>query len=153
MGVLRRALAPLDRLALHTPARQRYKDRSVVLLRYVGRRTGDIHERAVAVARDRSRLVAVSHRRAKGWWRDFQPMGPAVVVLDDVELGVTGRMIDGADQPHELAEALRAYLRWFPRAGRELGVRVATPAWADLEPFAPRFIAVVFDLDGRPTTR
>jgi hypothetical protein len=76
-----------------------------------------------------------------------------VVVLDDVELGVTGRMVDGAQQPHELAEALRTYLRWFPRAARELGVRVTTPAWADLEPFAPRFVAVVFDLQEDQTDR
>lgn len=151
MGVLRRALAPFDRLAMHTPARQRYNHRSVVLVRYVGRHTGDIHERAVAVAREGSRLVAVSHRRPRGWWRDFQPSGPAVVVLDDVELGVVGRMVDGLQEPRELADALRTYLRWFPRAARELGVRVATPAWADLEPFAPRFIAVVFDVRGEST--
>ena len=66
MGVLRRALAPFDRLAMHTPARQRYQDRSIVLLRYVGRRTGEIHERATAVARDGSRLVAVSDREIEG---------------------------------------------------------------------------------------
>jgi hypothetical protein len=153
MGVLRRSLVPFERFALHTPARQRYYDRSVVLLRYVGRRTGDIHERAVAVARDGSRLVAVSHRRSKGWWRDFRPSGPAVVVLDDVELAVIGRMVDGMQEPRELADALRPYLRWFPRSVRELGVRVTTPAWADLEPFAPRLVAVVFDLRGQPTAR
>ena len=70
-----------------------------------------------------------------------------MVVLDDLELAVTGHMVDGTTHPWELAEALRTYLRWFPHMSRELGVRVTTtPAWADLEPFAPRFIAVVFEM-------
>ncbi len=152
MGVLRRARAPFERIMLHSPARRRSYDRSVVLLRYRGRHTGAFHERAVKVARDESTLVAVSPRRAKDWWHDFRPSGPAVVVLDDVQLGVVGRMVDGIERPHEAAQALRTYLDWFPRAARELGVDRAHDS-DDLEPLAAGFVAVVFDLRSEPPSR
>lgn len=152
MGVLRRARAPFERIMLHSPARRRSYDRSVVLLRYRGRYTGAFHERAVPLARDDSRLIAVSPRRAKDWWHDFRPSGPAVVVLDDVQLGVVGRAIDGNERPRELAPVLRAYLDWFPRAGRELGIGPARES-DDLEPLAVGFVAVVFDLRSEPASR
>jgi hypothetical protein len=152
MGVLRRARAPFERIMLHSPARRRSYDRSVVLLRYRGRDTGAFHERAVPLARDESRLIAVSPRRAKDWWRDFRPSGPAVVVLDDVQLGVVGRTVDGIERPLELAQVLRTYLDWFPRAARELGVHRAHES-DDLEGLAAGFVAVVFDLRSEAASR
>jgi hypothetical protein len=157
MGVLRRARAPLHRLVLHTPARQRAYDRSVVLLRYLGRYTGSYHERAIAVARRGSHLRAVSPRRANGartakeWWRNFQPSGPGVLILPDVQLGVVGRVVDGAERPRELAQVLGAYLESLPREARPLGIETATAPDA-LEEAAPRFVGLVFDLRSRSTS-
>lgn len=161
MRVMRRAWEPVGRWMLHTPARQRYHDRSVVLVRYVGRRTGTVHERALAVAREGAHLVVVgsrdgrrsgrperADRTSKAWWRDFQPSGPATVLVEDLRIGVVGRAVDGADQPAEVAAALRTYLRWFPRTARSFGVRVANPKLTELEAVAAGLVAVRFDLRG-----
>lgn len=169
MRGVRRAWAPAGRWMLHTPVRRRYRDGSVVLVRYVGRRTGTLHERALAVAREGGHLVVVGPREpswggradrgskgdrgGRAWWREFEPSGPATVLVEDLQIGVVGRAFDGAEQPAEVAAALRTYLRWFPKAAKSFGVRPGTSRLADLERRAPDLVAVRFDLRGPPVER
>jgi hypothetical protein len=77
-----------------------------------------------------------------------QPSGPATVLVEDLRIGVVGRAVDRAEQPAEVAAALRTYLRWFSRTARSFGVRVANPKLTDLEAVATRLVAVRFDLRG-----
>lgn len=157
MGLVRRARAPFERLLLHTPARRRAQTRSMVLLRWIGRHSGDMHERAVTLARDDSRLVAVARRkgrespRAKDWWQDFRPEGPASLLLDDLRVGVIGRAVDGLEAPADLAPLLRVFAARAPEAGRDIGLREGA-SLSELEADAAAFVAVVFERP-RPTDR
>lgn len=158
MGVLRRARAPFERLLLHTPARRRAQSRSVVLLRWIGRHSGDPHERAVTLARDDGRLLTVVRRRhrdaprARDWWQDFRPEGPGALLLDDLRVTVVGRAFDGREEPDEVAQVLRAFAARAPEPARALGLAADAPVDA-LVAEAGGFVALVFERPPVPGSR
>lgn len=132
---LRNQLAnPVVRLVARSPA-HRLLGRSLVVLRYTGRRTGRPHELPVMSAEAGEDLVVVSGQHdTKTWWRNFTTTPQAVTVRRHGRLERrSARRLSPSDAGY--AEAVGAYRRQFPRVRLD----AATPVLvlADGTPVAP----------------
>jgi hypothetical protein len=108
-------LNPVVRAVARTPAR-RLLARHVVVLGYVGHRTGRRYELPVMATPGAAGLVVMAGRhRAKTWWRNFVT-GPREVTVRSggcVEQRIA-RLVVPDDA--EYGAAMTAYRRAFPRA-------------------------------------
>ena len=114
--VTNRVANPLLRRLLRGPFGHRM-GRGLAVLAYRGRRTGEVHELVVQYVRDGARVcVVVGRPERKRWWRSM--VEPALVDLCLAGQGVIGIacVIDDRDQPDEVARAMAAYVKRFPRA-------------------------------------
>lgn len=125
---LRNHLAnPVVRAVARSPAHG-LLGRRLALLAYRGRRTGRRHELPVMAAHSGTDLVVlVGQHTAKTWWRNFgsSPQEVQVLLRGRVERR-DARRLDPGDDGH--AEAVRAYVREFPRVrvGRDAPVVLLT---------------------------
>ena len=105
---------PVVRAVARTPARRLLGTR-LVLLSYVGRRSGRRYELPVMAAPGAEGLVVMAgQHRAKSWWRNFAD-GPRDVTVrsgGQVEHR-SGRLLGPGDAGY--GEAWAAYARAFPR--------------------------------------
>ncbi|MBQ0988312.1 nitroreductase family deazaflavin-dependent oxidoreductase [Streptomyces sp. F63] len=98
--------------------------RSLLLLTYLGRRTGRARTLPVMYARSGGDLyVLVGRADHKTWWRNLRPAAPVRLLLAGRTTDATAEVLDSAAAPGETAAALRAYRRRHPRV-RLSGERV-----------------------------
>jgi deazaflavin-dependent oxidoreductase (nitroreductase family) len=111
---------PMVRVILGSPL-HRLLSRRLVLLEYTGRRTGRLYRIPVLAAEpDGGGVVVLAvHPARKQWWRTFGTAGAATLVVRGEPRAVEGRLLT---DPVERRAALRAYLRWLPRAARPLSL-------------------------------
>jgi len=147
--VTNRIANPVLRPLLRTPA-GRWLGRSLLLMRYSGRRTGRPHEVVVQYARSGQTVwVLVGKAEDKTWWHNLQ--APA-----DVDLWLAGERhraravaVVGAEEPAEARRCLTAYLARRPSAARTVGL--ASPADPDaVGEAAARAVLVRADLAPAP---
>jgi deazaflavin-dependent oxidoreductase (nitroreductase family) len=116
--------------------------RSMVLIRYVGNRSGNEHTLPVQYADTHHGLVVVVGRpETKTWWRNFTEMGQARVLLKGTWTPMTAHTIRGADDPEAVTPLLRAYAQRYPKIvnridGDTLEERVASSVVVWLRPAA-----------------
>ncbi|SFR32253.1 nitroreductase/quinone reductase family protein [Halogeometricum limi] len=106
-------LRRLLRSPLHWPA-----SRSLVLVSYVGPRSGRRYTFPVVYARVDERLVVVTPGRESRWWRNFRRPRACSVWFRGEERPATGTVVSG----DERKQLLGAYGDEHPRFGRRLGV-------------------------------
>jgi hypothetical protein len=96
---------------------------STDLIRYRGRRSGQVITTPTQYARDGANvviLVAASDR--KRWWRNFRPdEQPLEMLLEGRWVPMSARAVVGADEPEVATRLLDLYIARFPRAIRALG--------------------------------
>jgi len=109
-----RLVDPVVRALLRSPA-HRLLSGSVLLLEYIGRRSGQRRALPVMYAPAGEDLVVMAgHPGTKTWWRNFgpDPRGVQVTVRGEQRNGAARRPDIGTDD-HE--QAVRAYRRRYPR--------------------------------------
>jgi len=90
--------------------------RSLVLVHYVGNRTGQEHTLPVQYADTHHGLVVlVGKPETKNWWRNFIQMGQARVLLKGTWTPMTAHALRGADDPEAVTPLLRAYAQRHPK--------------------------------------
>jgi deazaflavin-dependent oxidoreductase (nitroreductase family) len=111
---------PVVRAVLGSPAHALLSG-SLVLLEYVGRRSGTRYRIPVMGAEtDDGGIVVLAVAPArKQWWRTFRPSARATLVVRREPRDVEGRLLT---EPLARRTALRAYLGRFPRAAKALGL-------------------------------
>lgn len=116
MTLTNRVSNPAVRLLFRTPARG-LVDRSVVLLRVTGRRSGKTYTFPAQYARDGDVLwILVGNHERKTWWRNLRERAPVHVRCRDLDTDATARAVVG-DQDHELtADGVAAFVRRWPAA-------------------------------------
>lgn len=113
---------PVLRRVLRTPLGRRL-GRSLAVLRYTGRRTGQPHELVCQYARDGDTAwILVGDAGSKTWWRNLR--GGAAVdawLAGDCRRG-RAEVVEGTAQPVAAAAGLTAYLAAVPAAARAVGL-------------------------------
>ena len=84
--------------------------KSMVLIRYIGNRSGDEHTLPVQYADTHHGLVVVvGTPETKSWWRNFIEMGQAKVLLRGECTAMTAHALRGADDPAAVTQLPRSY--------------------------------------------
>ena len=100
---------------LKSPA-HRILSKSILLIRYVGNRSGEEHTLPVQYADTHHGLVVVVGKpETKTWWRNFTEMGQAKVLLEGTWTPMTAHALRGADDPDAVTPLLRAYAQRHPK--------------------------------------
>ena len=95
--------------------------RSMVLVRYVGNRSGREHTLPVQYADTHHGLVVVVGKpETKTWWRNFTEMGQARVLLKGTWTPMTAHALRGADDPEAVTPLLRSYAQRHPKIVRAI---------------------------------
>lgn len=136
---------PLFRLVLRSRFHRVVSDR-LVLVSYVGSRSGRRYTFPVAYHQRDGTIVAVTPKRESNWWRKFQDPRECRVWLRGNEYTVTGELVTDDERELLLAE----YVEDHGLLGRMLGVDIDPIARPDQRTESNRDIAVVrFTLDHR----
>jgi deazaflavin-dependent oxidoreductase (nitroreductase family) len=139
---------PLRLLRLANPVVRRILDSrahgplstSLMILEYRGRRSGRTFRIPVMYARAGGEVVALAVApERKQWWRTFRERAPARLTIGGTTTEVEGRVLRG----DAARDALRSYLRRFPRAAGTIGARADDPP-NDLAAAAARVSIVSF---------
>lgn len=115
---------------------------SMVLIRYIGNRSGDERTLPVQYADTHHGLVVVvGTPETKTWWRNFTEMGQAHVLLKGTWTPMTAHALRGADDPEAVTPLLRSYAQRYPKIvkridGDTLEGRVANSVVVWLRPAA-----------------
>jgi len=105
---------------LRSPA-HRILSGSLVLIRYVGNRSGTEHTLPVQYADTHHGLVVVVGRpETKTWWRNFTEMGQATVLVRGTWTPMTAHALRGVDDPEAVAPLLRAYAPRHPKVVKRI---------------------------------
>ena len=89
---------------------------SMVLIRYLGIRSGDDHTLPVQYADTHHGLVVVvGEPETKTWWRNFTEMGQATVLLKGEWTPMTAHALSGANDPDAVTPLLRSYAQRYPK--------------------------------------
>lgn len=89
---------------------------SMVLIRYLGIRSGDEHTLPVQYADTHHGLVVVvGEPETKTWWRNFTEMGQATVLLKGEWTPMTAHALSGANDPDAVTPLLRSYAQRYPK--------------------------------------
>jgi hypothetical protein len=95
--------------------------KSMVLVRYVGNRSGQEHTLPVQYADTHHGLVVVVGRsETKTWWRNFTEMGQAQVLLKGTWTPMTAHALRGADDPEAVTPLLRSYAQRHPKVVKSI---------------------------------
>jgi deazaflavin-dependent oxidoreductase (nitroreductase family) len=95
--------------------------RSMVLVRYVGNRSGQEHTLPVQYADTHHGLVVVVGKpETKTWWRNFTEMGQARVLRKGTWTPMTAHALRGADDPEAVTPLLRSYAQRHPKVVRSI---------------------------------
>ena len=140
-----RVANPVLRRVLRTAVGLRL-GRHLLVLRYVGVRTGRPHELVTQYARDGGTVwILVGQADRKVWWHNLRTSA-------DVELWLAGKhvraravAVEGGASPDEAAAGLTVYLRALPRAAPAVGMTGAPDATA-VRQAAGRAVLVRADL-------
>jgi F420H(2)-dependent quinone reductase len=120
----------------------------LMLLSYVGRRSGTRYATPVAYDRREDVLVATTFRHHSNWWKNFREEHPATVWLRGVRRKTTGLATTNA---REIAEFVRSSLvRYGVERARWLGLKVEgedPPSVEELETVADELVVVRFSVD------
>jgi deazaflavin-dependent oxidoreductase (nitroreductase family) len=109
----------------------RWLGRSLLLMRYHGRRTGRPHEVVVQYARSGPTVwVLVGQADRKTWWRNLQASAEVDLWLAGKRFRARAVAVLGAEQPAEAQRGLTAYLARRPRVARFVGVGSSADAGA-----------------------
>ncbi len=94
---------------------------SMVLIRYVGDRSGEEHTLPVQYADTHHGLVVmVGKPETKSWWRNFTQMGQARVLLKGTWTPMTAHALRGTDDPEAVTPLLRSYAQRYPKVVRSI---------------------------------
>ncbi len=94
---------------------------SMVLVQYVGNRSGDEHMLPVKYADTHHGLVVmVGKPETKSWWRNFTKMGQARVLLKGTWTPMTAHALRGADDPEAVTPLLRSYAQRYPKVVKSI---------------------------------
>ncbi len=95
--------------------------RSMVLVRYVGNRSGEERTLPVQYADTLHGLVVmVGKPETKNWWRNFVQMGQAQVLLKGTWTPMTAHALRGADDPEAVTPLLRSYAHRYPKVVKSI---------------------------------
>jgi len=95
--------------------------KSMVLVRYVGNRSGEEHTLPVQYADTHHGLVVmVGKPDTKRWWRNFVEMGQAQVLLRGTWTPMTAHALRGADDSEAVTPLLRSYAQRYPKVVRSI---------------------------------
>jgi len=96
--------------------------RSMVLIRYVGVRSGEEHTLPVQYADTtlHGLVVFVGKPETKRWWRNFTQMGQVRVLLKGTWTPMTAHALRGADDPEAVTPLLRSYAQRYPKVVRSI---------------------------------
>jgi F420H(2)-dependent quinone reductase len=91
--------------------------RRLAVMRYRGRRSGQMHEVVVQYARDGDHVVIVpGNADRKQWWRNMREALPVELWLAGSHVSGMATAISSRDGPAEVAHAMAAYRAVFRRA-------------------------------------
>ncbi len=113
---------------------------SMVLVRYLGNRSGEEHTLPVQYADTHHGLVVVvGDPETTTWWHGFTQMGQAQVLLKGEWTPMTAHALRGADDSEAVTPLLRSYSQRYPKivkriAGDTLEERVANSVVVWLRP-------------------
>ena len=130
----------LVRSPLHTLV-----DKSVVLITYTGRKTGETHFVPVNYVRDGKKLKVIS-RRNRNWWRNMRGGAAVRVTLDGKE---HSGWVELFEQSREVAEGLRGMCKTHPLLARLINVKLdenKVPCEKDLLQAAKNLVALEIKL-------
>ncbi|WP_423745039.1 nitroreductase/quinone reductase family protein (plasmid) [Haladaptatus sp. SPP-AMP-3] len=120
----------------------------LMLLSYVGRRSGTRYTTPVAYDRREDTLVATTLRHHSNWWKNFREEHPATVWLRGTRRKTTGL---ATTDTREIAEFVRsALVRYGIERARWLGLKIEgdeLPTVEELEAVAPELVVVRFSID------
>jgi hypothetical protein len=106
--------------------------RRLAVLRYRGRRTGQVHELVVQYVRHNNQVwIMPGHAEQKRWWRNMLDPQPVDVWLAGSHLTGVARVVRDAPDGDPLSEALAAYSAVFPKVPKAtvmVGVDLAPTA-------------------------
>ncbi|WP_435194217.1 hypothetical protein [Natronomonas sp. EA1] len=144
-AVERRVANPLFetllRSRLHWPA-----SRWLMLVSYVGPRSGRRYTFPVAYARFNDATIVLTSKRESAWWRNFQQPRECYVWFEGEVYPATGRVLTG----HERGRLLGEYLERRPFLSRLLGIDTTHRAAPDqLSRANPEIAVVRFTVDER----
>ena len=93
----------------------------MVLIRYLGTRSGTEHTLPVQYADAHHGLViVVGQPDTKTWWRNFTTMGQATVLLAGTWVPMTAHALLGSEDPEAVTPLLRSYAARFPKIVKSL---------------------------------
>lgn len=93
----------------------------MVLIRYLGTRSGTEHTLPVQYADAHHGLViVVGQPDTKTWWRNFTTMGQAKVLLAGTWVPMTAHALLGSEDPEAVTPLLRSYAARFPKIVKSL---------------------------------
>lgn len=126
-----------------------------LLISYLGRRTGLVHELPVRyAAADRGYVVRIGRPEAKRWWRNFTEPWPLTVIVRGRSIAATGHAVGGeSDEGTALAAAYFARYRGSARR-QSLRVRKGdTPSRDDVRRAATGLLFLSITPDGGQADR
>ena len=141
-----RVVNPVLRPLLRRRAGRR-PGRTLAVIRYRGRRTGQPREVVVQYARDGDEVwVVPGHAEAKRWWRNFESPRHVEVWLGGAHSAAVASVLRAADDSAEVDRGLAVYLAQLPRARKALGITEDGSAPTPTPP-----VVVRLDLHATPT--
>ena len=106
---------PLLRPLLRGPLGGRWGGRQAVL-RYRGRHTGETRELVVQYVRDGDRVwILPGQPDRKRWWRNMREPLPVELWLAGQNVHGVARVVTDGEAQTEVADAVAAYVKVFPR--------------------------------------
>lgn len=134
------------RLLLRTPGLQRLLGRSLALVTFTGRRTGNRYSIPVSYRRTDGEVTVLT-RRSRSWWRNFETPRPIEVRLAGTNVRGRAGAVVGEDIG---LDDLRASLAGRPVDARAFGVELddgGRPGDDDLVALRPGLVQIRIALD------
>jgi deazaflavin-dependent oxidoreductase (nitroreductase family) len=107
--------------AILTSPLHRLLSGKMVLIRYLGSRTGSEYTLPVQYTDTHNGLVVVvGEPDAKTWWRNFTTMGQVQVSVAGDWVPMTAHALLGSEDPEAVTPLLRSYATRFPKVVKSL---------------------------------
>jgi hypothetical protein len=127
----------------------RFVSKSIVVLEYIGRRSGKQFAVPVNYAirvRDGHRRLWISSRRDRVWWRNFRGGNRAEIVLSGKRIPIE---LYSVTDKKEVADGIHEYLQAIPNAARYFGIgldETGQPTFEDIQKVSADRVMVYADL-------